>query len=85
VPDDLSSLLRINSENTVSKAARLKIIATHFSGSIINTQPFMDVDSSARHHMIAWMARDNSAEFIPIFTGYAIIAKKGRMRSRGNE
>lgn len=63
IPDDLASLLRMNSENTVSQAARLKIIKTHFSGRDINMQiqPFMDMDLSARHHVIAWMARDNIA------------------------
>jgi len=33
VPEELTSLLRINRENSVSQAARLKIIKTHFSGS----------------------------------------------------
>jgi len=38
LPNDLSSLLRLNRENSVSEAARLKIIKTHFSGSEINMQ-----------------------------------------------
>jgi hypothetical protein len=37
-PNDLSSILQINRESSVSQAARLKIINTHFSGSEIRNQ-----------------------------------------------
>ena len=54
----LKSLLQINRENSVSAAARIKIINTHFSGSEINMQPFMVMSLSVRPHTIAWMAKD---------------------------
>ena len=54
----LKSLLQINRENSVSAAARIKIINTHFSGSEINMQPFMVMSLSVRRHTIAWMAKD---------------------------
>ena len=57
-PNDLSSLLKINKENSVSQAVRLKIINTHFSGSEINMQPFMEMNLSVRPHAIALMAKD---------------------------
>jgi hypothetical protein len=52
------SLLKINRECSVSEAARLKIINTHFSGSEINMRPFMEMNLSVRPHAIAWMAKD---------------------------
>ena len=58
LPNDLLSLLKINEENNVSRAARLKIIKTHFSGSEINMLPFMEINLSVRPHAIAWMAKD---------------------------
>jgi len=58
LPNDLLSLLKINRENSVSQAARLKIIKTHFSGSEINMLPFMEMNLSVRPHAIAWMAKD---------------------------
>jgi hypothetical protein len=54
----LKSVLQINRENSVSQAARLKIINTHFSGSEINMQPFMEMNLNVRPHAIAWMAKD---------------------------
>jgi hypothetical protein len=76
LPDDLSTFLRMNRENAASQAARLKIIATHFSGGDINTQPFMDVSLSARHHMIVWMARDNVAELYRFLRATPSLLKK---------
>jgi Ran GTPase-activating protein (RanGAP) involved in mRNA processing and transport len=58
LPNDLLSVLKINEENSVSKAARLKIIKTHFSGSEINMLPFMVMNLSVRPHALAWMAKD---------------------------
>jgi len=72
--DDLQDLLAINKDNSVSQAARLKIIKTHFihrktTTQILplllwqrerqmNMQPFVDMDVSVRAHALAWMARD---------------------------
>ena len=56
--DDLMCLLRINRHK--SKAARLKIIKSHFSGPSIKDKPF-NVDMMklrVRPHAIAWMAKD---------------------------
>jgi hypothetical protein len=50
--------LKINRENSVSQAARLKIINTHFSGSEIIMHPFMEMNLSVRPYAIAWMAKD---------------------------
>jgi hypothetical protein len=59
LPNDLSSLLRLNRESSVSQAARLKIIKSHFSGYEINMQPFMEMNLNVRPHAIAsWMAKD---------------------------
>ena len=58
LPKNLSSLLRLNRECSVSEAARLKIINTHFSGYEINMQPFMEMNLNVRPHAIAWMAKD---------------------------
>ena len=56
--EDLRSLLQLNIENSNSQAARLKIIETHFSGSDINTQIFIDMKSKVFPAAIAWMGRD---------------------------
>ena len=56
--EDLMCLLRINRHK--SKAARLKIIKSHFSGPSIKDKPF-NVDMMklrVRPHAIAWMAKD---------------------------
>jgi hypothetical protein len=58
LPLDLLSLLKINRESSVSQAARLKIINTHFSGSEINMQPFLEMSLNVRPHAIAWLAKD---------------------------
>ena len=49
-------LFRINRDNSISQAARLKIIISHFSGNKINLQPFTVMDSSILPSSIAWMA-----------------------------
>jgi hypothetical protein len=58
LPVDVLSLLRINRENSVSQAARIKIINTHFRGSEINMLPFMEMNLNVRPLAIAWMAKD---------------------------
>lgn len=59
LPNDLSSLLKINIENSANQAARLKIIKTHFSGNDINMLPlFMEMNLNVRPHAIACMAKD---------------------------
>ena len=58
LPIDLASSLQINRENGVSKAARLKIIKTHFSGSNINTKPFTVMELIVLPTAISWMGRD---------------------------
>jgi hypothetical protein len=58
LPNNLSSLLQLNRECSVSEAARIKIINTHFSGYEINMQPFMEMNLNVRPHAIAWMAKD---------------------------
>ncbi len=49
-------LFRINRHNSVSQAARLNIIISHFSGNKINLQHFTAMDSSILPFAIAWMA-----------------------------
>jgi Ran GTPase-activating protein (RanGAP) involved in mRNA processing and transport len=58
LPNDLASLLQINSKNGVSQAARLKIIKTHFSGDSINTKPFTVMELKVLPTAISWMGRD---------------------------
>jgi hypothetical protein len=58
MPNDLASLLQINSKNSVSQAARLKIIKTHFSGDSINTKPFTVMELKVLPTAISWMGRD---------------------------
>ncbi len=60
LPIELTSVLQINSENSKSQIARLKIIKTHFSGSDINTLPFTDMELEFLPSAIAWMGRDCS-------------------------
>jgi hypothetical protein len=58
LPIDLASALKINKENSVSQAVRLKIIKTHFSGSNINTTPFTVMELNVLPNAISWMGRD---------------------------
>ena len=55
LPYDLRSLLDLNGER---QSARLKIIETHFSGSEINAQIFVDMESKVLSTAIAWMGQD---------------------------
>jgi len=61
--EDLVFLLILNSKNTAYQVARLKIIESHFSGSEINMQPFMDLDLSVKPLAVAWMVRDNNGGY----------------------
>ena len=55
LPTQLSSLLRINKENSSSQAARIKIIKAHFSGGDINTQVFNHMELNVHPIAIAWI------------------------------
>jgi hypothetical protein len=55
LPTHLSSLLRINKENSSNQAARIKIIKAHFSGGDINTQVFNHMELNVHPIAIAWM------------------------------
>jgi hypothetical protein len=57
-PIDLASALQINRDYSVSHAARLKIIKTHFSGSNINTTPFAVMELKVLPTAISWMGQD---------------------------
>jgi hypothetical protein len=59
--EDIKSLLTINREYSVSQAARIKIINSHFSGSDINTQVFSDMKLNIRPTAMSWMGRDNGS------------------------
>jgi len=61
VREDIESLLTINQEYSVSQAARIKIINSHFSGSDINTQVFSDMKVNIRPTAMSWMSRDNGS------------------------
>jgi hypothetical protein len=58
---DICSLLSINKGNSIRQAARIKIIRSHFSGSIINTQVFTEMKLSVLPTAIAWMCRNNGS------------------------
>ena len=61
MPEEVRSLLVINQDSN-RQAARLKIIQTHFSGSEINVQPFVDIfeeNQSVIPHAMAWIVRDD--------------------------
>jgi len=58
LPIDLASVLQINRDYSVSQAARLKIIKTHFSGSNINTTPFTAMELKVLPNAISWMGRE---------------------------
>jgi hypothetical protein len=58
LPIDLASALQINRENSVSQAAQLKIIKTHFSGSNINTTPFAVMELKVLPTAISWMGQE---------------------------
>jgi hypothetical protein len=63
----LSSLLRINKENSPSQAARIKIIKSHFSGSCINTQVFNHMELNAYPIAIAWMGGSKTNDLLFAF------------------
>jgi hypothetical protein len=48
----------------ISQTARLKITKSHFSGSGINTQIFIDMESKVLPSAIAWMGRDGGSDGI---------------------
>jgi hypothetical protein len=58
LPEDLRSLLQINRNHITRDAARIKIIKTHFSDSVINVKPFTDMPTKVFPYSIAWMGRD---------------------------
>jgi hypothetical protein len=58
LPEDLRSLLQINRNHSTRDAARIKIIMTHFSDSVINVKPFTDMPTNVFPHAFAWMAKD---------------------------
>jgi hypothetical protein len=58
LPEDLRSLLQINRNHSTRDAARIKIIKTHFSDSVINVKPFTDMPTKVFPYAIAWMAKD---------------------------
>jgi len=58
LPEDLRSLLQINRNHSTRDAARIKIIMTHFSDSVINVKPFTDMPNKVFPYAIAWMAKD---------------------------
>ena len=72
LPEDLSSLLQLNRENSKSQSARLKIIKTHFSGDNINLQPFADMKLKVVPHVIAWMGRYGIDGMQPEVSPYCI-------------
>jgi hypothetical protein len=58
---DICPLLSINQKHSIRQAARIKIIRSHFSGSIINTQVFNEMKLSVLPTAIAWMCRNNGS------------------------
>jgi hypothetical protein len=58
LPEDLRILLQINRNHSNRNAARIKIIMTHFSDSVINVKPFTDMPNKVFPYAIAWMAKD---------------------------
>ena len=66
-PTQLSSLLRINKENSSSQAARIKIIKAHFSGGDINTQVFNHMELNVHPIAIAWMGGSKTNDLLFAF------------------
>jgi hypothetical protein len=54
---ELTTILRINKENDMNQAARIKIIKAHFNGPVIDTQIFTDMKLNVLPSAIAWMGR----------------------------
>lgn len=50
-------LLKMNKDFSVSQAARLKIILSHYSDDNINLQPFTGMHSSLLPYVMAWMGK----------------------------
>jgi hypothetical protein len=67
LPTQLSSLLRINKENSSSQAARIKIIKAHFSGGDINTQVFNHMELNVHPIAIAWMGGSKTNDLLFAF------------------
>ena len=67
LPTNLSSLLRINEQNSPSQAARIKIIKAHFSGGNINTQVFNRMEPNVHPSAIAWMGGSKTNDLLFAF------------------
>jgi hypothetical protein len=68
---ELTSILRINKENDMNQAARIKIIKAHFSGPVIDTQVFTDMKLNVLPSAIAWMGRGGvNGESIDLLFSY---------------
>jgi len=59
--EDFSALHRINRNNSIRQAARIKILNSHFSGSDINTQVFTDMKLNILPTAMSWMGHDNGS------------------------
>jgi len=64
LPEELSFLLQISRENSNSQAARIEIIRIQFSGSVINTQIFANLEAAVLPSAISWMGRDGGTNGI---------------------
>ena len=60
LPEDLRSLLKLNKGNSESRAARLKIIQTHFWEGF-TVAPFVDMEQKILPYAIGWMGKDGSS------------------------
>lgn len=65
--NDVQSLLKINRDNTVTAAARLKIIRTHFSGDHVSMQPFTDMELTVLPQALDWMGTDDDVLDLNIY------------------
>ena len=61
LPDTAMSSLVLNREHSKRQAEAQKIIKSHFSGSDINIQPFIDMEWKVLPRDIAWMVMNASS------------------------
>lgn len=64
LPEELRFLLRIKRENSISQAASIEIIRIQYSGSVIKTQIFTNLEVTVLPSAISWMGRDGGSNGI---------------------
>ncbi len=60
IPEEVVSLLRMNSNDNKTEVARQKMLMTHFSGADASVEVFASMDTKIMPHAIDWIGRDDA-------------------------